>query len=39
MKKLFNTIYGFFQALGQAARATSMSRNGKWQEAQDLYKD
>jgi hypothetical protein len=39
MKKLFNTIYGFFQALSQAARATSMSRNGKWREAQDLYKD
>ena len=39
MKKIFNTICGFFQALSQAARATSMSRNGKWQEAQNLYKD
>ena len=38
MKKTLKGIWGFFVALGEAKYAADLARNGKWQEAQDLYR-
>jgi hypothetical protein len=38
MKKTLNGIWEFFVALGEAKYAADLARNGKWQEAQDLYR-
>jgi hypothetical protein len=39
MKKMFNTIWNFFVAVGEAKYAADLARNGKYREAQDCYAD
>ncbi len=35
-KKIINSIWGFFCALGEARYAAELARNGKWREAQEI---
>lgn len=37
--KLIKNIWSFFVALGEAKYAADLARNGKWKEAQAVYKD
>jgi hypothetical protein len=39
LKSIVSTIYSFLCACGQAKYAAELSRNGKWAEAQALYKN
>jgi hypothetical protein len=39
MTKIFNSIYSFFCAIGQAKYAANLARNGKIKQAQDMYRD
>lgn len=39
LKSIVSAIYSFFCAIGQAKYAAELSRNGKWAEAQDIYKN
>jgi hypothetical protein len=39
VKSIVNTLWAFFCAVGQAKYAAELSRNGKWAEAQALYKN
>jgi hypothetical protein len=39
MKKTLKSIWEFFVALGEAKYAANLARNGKWQEAQAVYRD
>ncbi len=34
-KKIINSVWGFFCAIGQAKYAAELARNGKWREAQE----
>ena len=34
-KKITNSIWSFFCAVGQAKYAAELARNGKWREAQE----
>ncbi len=36
MKNFLNTIYGFFQSLGEAKAASAMARAGMHKEAKNL---
>ena len=38
MKKILNTIWNFFVAVGKAKHAADLARNGKYKEAQAMYK-
>jgi hypothetical protein len=38
-KSIVSAIYSFLCACGQAKYAAELSRNGKWAEAQALYKN
>ena len=38
VKSIVSAIYSFLCACGQAKYAAELSRNGKWQQAQDLYR-
>ena len=35
-KKIIDSIWDFFCAVGQAKYAAELARNGKWQEAQKV---
>jgi hypothetical protein len=37
--KLLKSIWQVFVALGEAKYAADLARNGKWKEAQALYRD
>ena len=37
--KLLKSIWNLFAAIGEAKYAANLARNGKWQEAQAVYKD
>lgn len=37
--KLLTSIWDFFVAFGEARYAANLARNGKWREAQAIYKD
>lgn len=37
--KIIKSIIGFIQALRYAGHAATLSRNGKYKEAQDMYRD
>lgn len=37
--KLFNSIWYFLSAVGEARYAANLARNGKYKEAQAMYKD
>lgn len=37
--KLLSKIWEFLIALGEAKYAADLARNGKWKEAQAVYKD
>lgn len=37
-KKITKSIWDFLCAFGEARYAAELARNGKWQEAQDIYK-
>lgn len=39
MKKILNSIWNFFVAMGQARYAAELARNGKIQQAKDCYAD
>lgn len=39
MKNMLKSIWYFFSAINKAKHAADLSRNGKWQEAQALYRD
>jgi hypothetical protein len=39
VKLIVDAVWTFFCAIGQAKYAAELSRNGKWVEAQALYKD
>ena len=39
MKKILNTIWNFFVAVGEAKYAADLARNGKYKEAQSCYAD
>ena len=39
MKKILNSIWNFCVAIGEAKYAAELARNGKWTEAQAIYKD
>ena len=39
MKQALNSIWNFFVAMGEAKHAANLARNGKWLEAQAIYKD
>jgi hypothetical protein len=34
-----SAVWEFMCAIGQARYAAELSRNGKWQQAQDMYRD
>lgn len=38
-KKVFNGIWDFFCAVGQARYAAELARNGKWREAQKICQE
>lgn len=38
MKKTLKGIWQFLIAMGEAKHAADLARNGKWQEAQAIYK-
>jgi hypothetical protein len=38
LKSIVNAVWAFFCAVGQARYAAELSRNGKWEQAQDLYR-
>ncbi len=38
MKTALLSIWDFFCSLGEAKYAADLARNGKWKEAQELYK-
>ncbi len=38
MKSILSSVWEFLCALGQAKYAADLARNGKWQDAQNLYK-
>jgi hypothetical protein len=38
VKSTMSAVWMFFCAVGEARYAAELSRNGKWQEAQNLYK-
>ena len=37
MKKILNSIWNFFVAMGEAKYAAELARNGKYKEAQACY--
>ena len=37
--KFLKSIWNMFAALGEAKYAADLARNGKWKEAQAVYKD
>lgn len=39
MKNLLLSVWDFLCALGEAKYAADLARNGKWKEAQDLYRN
>ena len=39
MKTILNSIWNFLCALGEAKYAADLARNGKWKEAQALYRN
>jgi hypothetical protein len=39
LTSIVNAVWSFFCAVGQAKYAAELSRNGKWAEAQALYKN
>ena len=39
MKKILDSIWDFFVAIGEAKYAADLARNGKYKEAQDCYAD
>jgi len=38
MKTIITSVWDFLCALGEAKYAADLARNGKWKEAQDLYR-
>ena len=38
MKTVMLSVWDFLCALGEAKYAADLARNGKWKEAQDLYR-
>lgn len=39
MKKTMKTIWNILCAIGEARYAATLARNGKYKEAQDLYRN
>jgi hypothetical protein len=39
MKKILDSIWDFFVAIGEAKYAADLARNGKYKQAQDCYAD
>lgn len=39
MKQALTGIWNFFIAMAEAKHAANLARNGKWHEAQAIYKD
>ena len=37
-KKITSSIWGFLCALGEARYAADLARNGKWREAQEVFR-
>ena len=37
-KKVLSSIWNFCCAIGQARYAAELARNGRWQEAQEIYR-
>jgi hypothetical protein len=35
-KKIINSVWSFFCAVGEARYAAELARNGKWREAQEF---
>jgi hypothetical protein len=39
IKRTFEFLYGIFENLGKARAGAYLARNGKWKEAQDLFRN
>lgn len=39
MNTIINSIWRFFAGIREAKYAADLARNGKWKEAQAIYKD